>query len=125
MSFSPVLMRNSHSLLSLTSPCSHPLLPPPYYSPCLTLTVIRFGHLLLEPTPTCLPPITTPYIPVLTLHLCPCFFFCVTVCMLRLCLVSYHAVYLIGQVTPVSSHESLCAVGWTGAHRFSQRVICL
>lgn len=82
MSFTLVLMRNSHSLLSLTSPCSHPLLPPPYYSPCLTLTVIRFGHLLLEPTPTCLPCRSHPlqlhiflyslYISALVFFLCHC-----------------------------------------------------
>ena len=32
--------------------------------------------------------------------------------MLCLCLVSYHVVYSIGQLTSVSSYESLCVVGW-------------
>lgn len=60
MSFYLILMRTSHSLLSLTSPCSHPLLPPPSLSPCLTLTVIQFWHLLPEPPPTCLPNLSYP-----------------------------------------------------------------
>lgn len=42
MSFSLVLMGSSHRLLSVTSPRSHPLLPPPRRSPCATLTVTQF-----------------------------------------------------------------------------------
>lgn len=116
MSFYLILMRTSHSLLSLTSPCSHPLLPPPSLSPCLTLTVIQFWHLLPEPPPTCLPNLSYPplqlHIFVYSLYISVLLLFFITVCMLCLCLVSYHVVYSIGQLTPKSSCESLCVVGW-------------
>lgn len=70
---------NALSVLSVTSPCSHPLLPPPKFSSCLTLVVI---HQLSQ-----IPPTTTAAIPFLTLRLCPSVFN-VSVCTLCLCLVS-------------------------------------
>lgn len=45
------------SHLSLQPPTA---LPPPSLSPCLTLTVIHFWHLLSEPPPTCLPSLSHP-----------------------------------------------------------------
>ena len=95
----------THSLLFLTSPSSHPLLPPPLLSPCLTLTVIQSWHLLPEPPPSCLSTLFHPlqlHISRYSAYICVLLLFLFSVYMLRLCLVSYHVVYLIGQVTPQS-----------------------
>lgn len=69
---------NVLGVLSVTSPSSHPLLPPPKFSPCLTLAVI---HQLSQTPPT-----TTGSIPLVTLRLCPSVF-TASVCTLCLCLI--------------------------------------
>lgn len=68
------LIYTSYSLLSLTLPYSHLLLPPPSLSSCLTLTVIRSWHLLPAYFPHVFLPCPTqdtPYILLLSFHLCP------------------------------------------------------
>lgn len=116
MSFSLVLMGSSHRLLSVTSPRSRPLLPPPRRSPCATLTVTQFLASVAGTTahmsPHQIPPPISNAILLYSLYISALVvFFNDSVCVLCLCLISYHEVYLIGQLTPASRYESLCAVG--------------
>lgn len=114
MSSCLIWIRTFHSLLSpLSLPPTVP--PTPLFSPCVTLTVIQFWRLLPEPPPTRLLTFSHPlqlHIFLYSLYISVLPLFLISVCMLCLCLVSYHAVYSIGQLTPKSSHESLCVVGW-------------
>lgn len=116
MSFSLVLMGSSHRLLSVTSPRSHPLLPPPRRSPCATLTVTRFlasvAGTTAHTSPHQIPPPISNGVFLYSLYISALVvFFNDSVCVLCPCLISYHEVYLIGQLTPASRHESPCAVG--------------
>lgn len=92
---------NVPGVLSVTSPSSHPLLPPPKFSPCLTLAVIH------QPSQT--PPTTTGGIPLLTLRLCPSVF-TASVCTLCLCLVTC-GVPDTSAESNVLTRASVCVVG--------------
>lgn len=93
---------NVLGVLSVTSPSSHPLLPPPKFSPCLTLAVIH------QPSQT--PPTTTGGIPLLTLRLCPSVF-TASVCMLCPCLVTC-GVPDRSADSNVLTRASVCVVSW-------------
>lgn len=62
--------------------------------------------------PTCVPTLSCPrqlHISFYSAFISVLLLFLLSVYMLCLCLVSYHVVYLIGQLTP---HGSFCVVGW-------------